>query len=305
MTDEQKIIIVVDDNNANLVACKNILKPHFVVYPVPSAAKMFELMEHIKPDMILLDIEMPEMNGYDAARKLKSSDSYKDIPLLFLSARNDTASEMEGLNIGALDYIIKPFFSDLLLKRINLHLSIIKYEKKIEELQDKANENAWLFLSLIGEMHRANADKPKVSCKEIDLKKMLDRLTDTIKPVVTENHQNITVNIDKETPLIIYSDELKLFKVLINMLLNASELSGENGNITFNVKQEDATETGTAIKFEVIDSATGTPNVKQNDIGGIDLDTLKDLAELINGRIEVKPESGKSSKSIFLLNTKK
>ncbi|MCL2126629.1 MAG: response regulator [Treponema sp.] len=122
-----KIIIVVDDNDTNLVACKKILKPYYTVYPSPSAAKMFELLEHgIKPDLILLDVEMPDMDGYEAARILKSSKAYSGFPLMFLTARNDAAGEMEGLNLGALDYIHKPFVGALLLKRIENHLSLIE-----------------------------------------------------------------------------------------------------------------------------------------------------------------------------------
>lgn len=122
MTTGQKTIIVVDDNNANLVACKKILKPYYEVYPVPSAAKMFDLMEHVKPDLILLDVDMPDMNGYEAAGKLKQNNAFKEIPIIFLSGRDDATSEMFGLNMGAKDYIHKPFVSEMLLKRIEIHL---------------------------------------------------------------------------------------------------------------------------------------------------------------------------------------
>ena len=138
---EQKVIIIVDDNDANLTACKKILKPFYIVYPAPSAAKMFDLLEHnIIPDLILLDVEMPDTNGYDAARLLKNIEAYKKIPIMFLTARNDAVSEMEGLNLGALDYIHKPFVSALLLKRIEMHLSLVDYQKKSEFLSRMSQE---------------------------------------------------------------------------------------------------------------------------------------------------------------------
>jgi len=143
MTREQKTIIVVDDNDSNLTACKKILKPYYVVYPVPSAAKMFDLLEHVIPDLILLDVEMPDINGYEAARMLKNSETSKKIPLIFLTARNDSISEMEGLNLGALDYIHKPFVSALLLRRLEMHLSLIDYQRLLEE----RNRSKDLFLS--------------------------------------------------------------------------------------------------------------------------------------------------------------
>jgi len=74
MTDEQKkIIVVVDDNLDNLGALRNTLKDIYAVYPCPSASKMFDLLGHIQPELILLDVEMPEMNGYEAIKKLKAT----------------------------------------------------------------------------------------------------------------------------------------------------------------------------------------------------------------------------------------
>ncbi len=67
--EEKKKIIVVDDNVENLTVLKDILKEKYEVYTIPSAAKMFDLLEHIMPDLILLDVEMPVMNGYDAREK--------------------------------------------------------------------------------------------------------------------------------------------------------------------------------------------------------------------------------------------
>jgi putative two-component system response regulator len=118
MADEQKVIIVVDDNDSHLTASKKILKPYYAVYPVLSAAKMFDLLDHVTPDLILMDVEMPDTNGYEAVRMLQNSETYKKIPVIFLTARNDSISEMEGLNLGALDYIHKPFVSSILIRRL-------------------------------------------------------------------------------------------------------------------------------------------------------------------------------------------
>ena len=123
MTGKRKTIIVVDDNNVNLVICKTILKPFYTVYSAVSAAKMFKLMGHIKPDLILLDVEMPDINGYEAARMLKEKADFSEIPLIFLTARNDPVSEKVGLNLGAADYISKPIDSGQLIERIGKLLS--------------------------------------------------------------------------------------------------------------------------------------------------------------------------------------
>jgi CheY-like chemotaxis protein len=127
MTDQKKIIVV-DDNVESLTTIKNTLKELYEVYPSPSAAKMFELLEHIMPDLILLDVEMPIVNGYEAARQLKENNKFQDIPIIFLTNMNDAKSEMNGLNLGAVDYIHKPFLAPLLLRRIKTHLSLIEHQ---------------------------------------------------------------------------------------------------------------------------------------------------------------------------------
>jgi signal transduction histidine kinase len=159
MEDEQKKIIVVDDNLENLAALKNTLKDIYEVYPCPSASKMFDLLEHIQPDIILLDVEMPVMNGYEAAKKLKHSDKYHDIPLIFLTSMGDPRSEIEGLVIGAVDYIHKPFVAPLLLQRIKTHLSLMEQQKEIKQLLEvKTKEVA---LREAAELEAQNASRAK------------------------------------------------------------------------------------------------------------------------------------------------
>jgi len=122
MAGDRKKIVAVDDNPENLNALKNTLKESYMVYPNPSALDMFELLEHIRPDLILLDVEMPGMNGYEAIKKLKSDEKYKEIPVIFLTSMTGEESEKEGLQLGAVDYIQKPFVTTVLLERIKKHL---------------------------------------------------------------------------------------------------------------------------------------------------------------------------------------
>jgi len=121
--DSKKKIIAVDDNVENLTALKNTLKNSYDAYPCPSALKMFDILKHIQPDLILLDVEMPEMNGYEAAEKLKSDDKYREIPIMFLTSMNDEESKKKGLSLGAVDFINKPFDTTSLLQRLETHLS--------------------------------------------------------------------------------------------------------------------------------------------------------------------------------------
>ena len=131
MKNNRSRIILVDDNQTNLATGRNILKTFYEVYPAPSAAKLFEITENIRPDLILLDIEMPEMDGYETINKLKTNKDLADIPVIFLTAKNDESSELEGFNLGAVDYISKPFSGPLLLKRIANQLLIVEQKNDL------------------------------------------------------------------------------------------------------------------------------------------------------------------------------
>jgi putative two-component system response regulator len=140
MENERKTIFLVDDNGTNLTAGKEILKDQYKVYPILSAKIMFDLLEDVIPDMILLDIEMPEIDGYAAIKNLKGNPRTWDIPVIFLTSKNDMGSELEGLSLGAIDYVAKPFSAPLLLKRIENHLFTEWQKKQLRELNDHLEE---------------------------------------------------------------------------------------------------------------------------------------------------------------------
>ena len=134
METEKKIILLVDDNPTNLKLGIHVLENKFNLYTSPSAQKMFSLLENINPAMILLDVDMPDMNGYETIKILKSKPETRNIPVIFLTGRTEFDDELEGLNLGAIDYITKPFQPLLLLKRIEVHL-LVETQKNIMEKQ--------------------------------------------------------------------------------------------------------------------------------------------------------------------------
>jgi len=119
-----KTIFAVDDSDSNLSLTKKTLEGYYRILTMSSAAKMFELLEKITPDLILLDIEMPEQNGVEAFKKLKTNHVYEQIPIIFLTGRNDTAIEAMCFELGAVDFITKPFSAPVLMHRINTYLNI-------------------------------------------------------------------------------------------------------------------------------------------------------------------------------------
>jgi putative two-component system response regulator len=146
----KKTIFIVDDNNTNLLAANEALEKEYRVMTLPSAAKMFALLEKIRPNLILLDIEMPETDGFEALQMLKSNDSYADIPVIFLTSHFDTFIEAKGLQLGAIDFITKPFSAPVLINRIKNHLNVdMLVQERTAQLQSKTEELQRLHHSMI------------------------------------------------------------------------------------------------------------------------------------------------------------
>jgi len=119
-----KTVFIVDDSDTNLSMAEAALENQYRVMTMPSAAKMFSLLGKVVPDLILLDIEMPEMNGFEALQKLKAEPLWANIPVMFLTGRNDADVEVRGFELGAVDFVTKPFSAPVLLNRIKTHLDI-------------------------------------------------------------------------------------------------------------------------------------------------------------------------------------
>ena len=119
-------VLVVDDENSNIMALTHILSPEYTVRAVKNGKDALAAAEKFLPDVILLDIIMPDMDGYEVIVALKNSEKTKHIPVIFLTAMIDPTDEQRGLSLGAVDYIIKPFSRGHLLKRVEMHLFLDK-----------------------------------------------------------------------------------------------------------------------------------------------------------------------------------
>lgn len=117
-----RTVIVVDDSDTNLAMAEEALEDYFNVITIPSAAKMFSMLEKITPELILLDIEMPEMNGFEALERLKTNGLWANIPVLFLTGTTDTAIEERSQKLGAAGIVTKPFSAPILLEHIKTHV---------------------------------------------------------------------------------------------------------------------------------------------------------------------------------------
>ena len=149
-------IVLVDDNLATLEQGKRLLQEFYRVYTVQTAATLFENLEHDIPDLILLDVEMPEMDGFETISRLKGDTRYKHIPVIFLTSKSDEESERKGFSLGAVDYITKPFSGPLLQKRISNQILYMRVKDAVEDYSEeletmslelaKANERARILM---------------------------------------------------------------------------------------------------------------------------------------------------------------
>ncbi len=131
-------ILVVDDSPANLQLLVKLLQLEgYKVRPVRSGPAAFALMRGIRPDLILLDINMPEMDGFEVCRRIKANPESRDIPVLFLSALHDTFDKIKAFQVGGVDYITKPFQIEEVRMRMETHLHLARMKAELLEANDK------------------------------------------------------------------------------------------------------------------------------------------------------------------------
>jgi signal transduction histidine kinase len=127
-------ILIVDDNTLNVQLISTLLRSKgYKPVVANSGANALKYLEQKLPDLILLDIMMPEMDGFEVCQIIKSQDRFSDIPLIFLTAKNEVADVVKGFSLGAVDFISKPFRSEEVLIRIQNHLALKQAQFKLEE----------------------------------------------------------------------------------------------------------------------------------------------------------------------------
>ena len=136
MADEsrQNSVLIVDDENMNIMALTNILNPEYKIYAAKNGRGAISAAQKFVPDIILLDIIMPEMSGYEIIAELKSNTATRDIPVVFISGLTDSGNEEKGLALGAADYISKPFHPAIVKLRVHHQMKMLNQFRTIERL---------------------------------------------------------------------------------------------------------------------------------------------------------------------------
>ncbi|MBF0235157.1 MAG: two-component system response regulator [Desulfamplus sp.] len=136
-------VMVVDDTEANIDVLVNTLEDMYDIQVAMDGETALEDIKEEPPDLILLDIMMPGMDGYEVCQRLKADESTKNIPVIFLTAMTDEKDEAKGLALGAVDYVTKPFSPDLVKARVKNQLELKKHRDHLEELvQERTKELA-------------------------------------------------------------------------------------------------------------------------------------------------------------------
>lgn len=137
-TPDRSIILIVDDNQTNLDVLFDLLrKVGFKVLVATDGESAIEQLEYIEPDIVLLDVMMPGIDGFETCRLLKAKQATKDIPVIFITALSDTVDKVKGFQMGAVDYITKPFQHEEVLARVQTHLTVRKLQKKLQEKNEE------------------------------------------------------------------------------------------------------------------------------------------------------------------------
>ena len=134
MDNEKQTVLVVDDATENIDVIVGLLKEHYKVKAAVNGMKALKSVEKNPPDLILLDIMMPEMDGHEVIRHLKNNPVTREIPVIFLTGKSDAADEEKGFELGAVDYISKPFNPAVVKARVNTQLELVRQRRKTEQL---------------------------------------------------------------------------------------------------------------------------------------------------------------------------
>jgi diguanylate cyclase (GGDEF)-like protein len=146
LPEEEMAILIVDDVPENIQILGKVLRGEgYKIAPAANGKRALEMIPKVKPDLVLMDVMMPVMDGFEACRRMKESAEMKDIPVIFLSAKGESEDVIQGFRLGAVDYIQKPFNSEELLVRVRNHLELVQSRRLIIRYMDEmGRQNALL-----------------------------------------------------------------------------------------------------------------------------------------------------------------
>lgn len=282
---QKPFILIVDDVQKNLQVLGNILSSKgYLFTPATSGKHALAVIKKRQPDLILLDIMMPELDGYEVCRILKSSPTTKHIPIIFLTAKTETEDIVKGFELGCVDYVSKPFNTTELIARIRTHLEILKVSNDRRELihvlcHDLSNafspilsslpliksyeeyeqfkdyifasaSNGMKIIEFVRKIRSLEDNKTTLSLEYVNLKRTVDESLFILKNKFLEKRIEIIKDIDCEME--VYAEKTSLLNSVINNIFtNAIKFSFPGSKIIVKALQKDDMITISIIDFGV------------------------------------------------------
>lgn len=231
------LVLVVDDNPNNIQAVgANLLRQNIGLLMAADGKRALEAVQAKKPDLILLDIMMPGMDGFEVARQLKANPETQDIPIIFLTAKTATEDILQGFEIGAVDYITKPFNAAELITRVNTHLKLKRYQDIILQKNE--------------ELERLSLDKTEfLGIAAHDLKNPIYNISMLAKVIKDENLEKEEIN---EFAGDIITTSERMLELIRNLLdINAIE----QGKFKMNIESIDFVELAKSVVDSYLERA--------------------------------------------------
>jgi len=213
MAETQNTVFIVDDDPANLKVLFEYLKDTGIEVLVATCAEAaLEAISDALPDLILLDILMPDTDGFEACRRLKANEATRDIPVIFMTALDDMVDEVKGLKLGAVDYITKPFRVETVLARVKTHLALSNMQKRLQEqntqLQQKITERRQteedlqqrnrrlLLLNQVGQMFGSSLELEQVLETALgEIQRLLDAFSISFWLITPETGELVCIHV--------------------------------------------------------------------------------------------------------------
>jgi putative two-component system response regulator len=127
-------VLIVDDSPESIDVLRSVLGPEYRLRVALNGLKALEIAESVNPDLILLDVMMPQLDGYETCRRLKQRPSMANVPIIFVTTLAETDSQLKGLDLGAVDYITKPYTASLVRSRVRTHIALHRQSRALTEL---------------------------------------------------------------------------------------------------------------------------------------------------------------------------